>query len=96
MHQRGSLGLSFAAQVSLTGGGQSGTVTYPSLGCSGPLTPVSASKQTLVLQQGVVSGQQTCGQGTITLTQRGDGSLSYSFNPQVSGGPATTGTLSRQ
>ena len=96
VHQRGSLGLSFAVQLSLTRGGQSGTVTYPSLGCSGPLTPVSASSQTLVLQQGVVSGQQTCGQGTITLTQSGGGTLSYSFSPQVSGGPATTGTLTRQ
>jgi hypothetical protein len=96
VHQRSSLGLSFAVQITLTGGGQSGTVTYPSLGCSGPLTPLSASNQKLVLQQGVVSGQQTCGQGSITLTQRPDGTLAYAFTPQVAGGPATDGTLTRQ
>lgn len=93
VRQRGSLGLSFAVQMSLTGGGESGTVTYPSLGCSGPLTPLSASNDKLVVEQGVVSGQQTCGQGTITLTRGPDGSLSYSFAPKVAGGPRTTGTL---
>jgi hypothetical protein len=96
VHQRGALGLNFAAEIKLPGGGPAGTVDYPSLGCSGPLTPVSASNQKLVLQQGVVSGQQTCGQGTITLTRRPDGTLGYSFAPQVAGGPSTTGTLARR
>lgn len=96
VHQRSALGLNFPAQITLRGGSQDGTVNYSSLGCSGPLTPVSASNQTLVLQQGVVSGQQTCGQGTITLTRGPDGTLGYSFAPQVAGGPSTTGTLSHQ
>jgi hypothetical protein len=96
VRQHSALGLSFAVQISLTGGGESGTVSYPSLGCSGPLTPLSASNSKLVLQQGVISGQQTCGQGRITLTQQPDGTLSYSFTPQVAGGPSTTGTLSHQ
>lgn len=95
VHQHNALGLSFAVQINLTGGGQAGTVSYPSLGCSGPLTPLSASNHTLVLQQGVVSGQQTCGQGTVTLTRRSGSTLSYSFAQQAAGGPSTTGTLSR-
>lgn len=96
VHQHSALGLSFPVQISLTGGGLGGTVNYPSLGCSGPLTPLSVSNSRLVLQQGVSSGQQTCGQGTISLSKQGDGSLSYSFSPQASGGPSTTGTLSHR
>ena len=86
--------LSFAAQIQLTGGQRAGTVSYPSFGCSGVLTLTSESAASFVFRQGIVSGQQTCGQGTVTLRRDGN-ALSFAFVPATPGGPGSYGTLSR-
>jgi eukaryotic-like serine/threonine-protein kinase len=87
--------LSFVAQIQLSGGQRAGTVSYPSFGCSGVLTLTSQSAASFVFRQGIVSGQQTCGQGTVTLRKAGN-ALSFAFTPATPGGPGSYGTLSRQ
>ena len=58
------------------------------------LTLTSQSAASFVFRQGIVSGQQTCGQGTVTLTKNGS-ALSFAFTPATPGGPGIYGTLSR-
>lgn len=86
--------LSFAVQVLLRTGATVGTVSYPSLACSGVLTLTGQDARGFVFRQGIVSGQQTCGPGTVTLTGHGT-NLGFVFTPAVAGGPALRGTLSR-
>ncbi len=87
--------LTIAAQVQLSAGAKVGAVSYPSLRCSGVLRLTSGAGGRFVFWQGIVSGQKTCGQGTVTLTRRGT-KLDYAFSPAVPGGPPLRGTLSRQ
>ncbi|HKB29335.1 MAG TPA: hypothetical protein VKD26_00685 [Streptosporangiaceae bacterium] len=87
--------LSFAAQVQLSTGARAGAVSYPSFRCSGVLTLTSQANASFVFRQGIVSGQQTCGPGTVTLTKNGS-ALSFAFAPAAPGGPDIYGTLSRR
>jgi hypothetical protein len=93
--QQGNPPLSFAAQIQLSAGQRQGAVSYPSFSCSGVLTLTSESATHFVFAQGIVSGQQTCGQGTVTLTKKGS-TLSFAFAPATRGGPGIYGTLSRR
>lgn len=80
--------------MQLSTGERAGAVRYPSFGCSGVLTLTSQSDASFVFRQGIVSGQQTCGQGIVTLTKNGR-ALSFAFAPATPGGPDIHGTLSR-
>lgn len=86
--------LTFAVEIRLSARTATGSVSYPSFGCSGVVTLTNKTGNRFVFRQGIVSGQQTCGQGTITLTVHG-GTLGYSFSPATPGGPDLHGTLSR-
>ena len=87
--------LAFGAQIQFSAGERAGAVSYPLFGCSGVLTLTRQNDTSFVFTQGIVSGQQTCGQGTVTLTRNGS-ALSFAFAPATPGGPGIQGTLSRQ
>ncbi len=87
--------LTIATQVRLSAGATTGTVAYPSLHCAGVLRLTRQAGGRFVFSQGIVLGQRTCGQGTVTLTRRG-AQLRFAFSPAVPGGPLLHGTLSRQ
>lgn len=86
--------LILAVRIQLRARTATGSVAYPSFGCSGVVTLTNEIGNRFVFRQGIVSGQQTCGQGTITLVPHG-GTLGYSFSPATPGGPDLRGTLSR-
>ena len=86
--------LKIAAQIQLSAGARSGTVAYPSFGCSGVLVLTKQTRASFVFQQGIVTGQKTCGQGTVILTPEGTG-LGFAFTAATPGGPGIQGTLSR-
>ncbi|MGE5290559.1 MAG: serine/threonine protein kinase [Micromonosporaceae bacterium] len=86
--------LKIAAQIRLSAGARSGTVAYPSFGCSGVLVLTKQAHARFVFRQGIVSGQQTCGQGTVILTPHGT-ALGFAFTAATPGGPGIQGTLSR-
>jgi hypothetical protein len=86
--------LSFTVRIKLTAGTVAGTVSYPSLACSGVLTLTGQAGRGYVFHQGIVAGQQTCGPGIVTLTGHG-ARLGFFFIPAPPGGPAVRGTLSR-
>jgi serine/threonine protein kinase len=86
----------FTASVTLTAGQSSGSIAYSGadFNCSGDLSVTSASATTVTMEQGIVVGQKTCNNGTVTVSLSGAGSLSFNF--QSPGSPPGTGTLTRQ
>jgi eukaryotic-like serine/threonine-protein kinase len=86
--------LKIDALIHLSAGAPAGTVAYPSFGCSGVLVLTKQTHTRFVFRQGIVSGQKTCGQGTVVLTPHGT-ALSYAFTAATPGGPGIQGTLSR-
>jgi hypothetical protein len=92
--QQGNPPLNFAAQIQLSAGQRHGAVSYPSFNCSGVLTLTKKTATRFVFAQGIVSGQQTCGQGTVILTKNGS-TLGFAFAPATRGGPGIYGSLSR-
>jgi hypothetical protein len=72
-----------------------GSIAYSStsFSCSGDLNLQSASRATLRLAQGIVTGQHMCANGMVTLSMAANGALKFSFRGKA--GPAATGTLAR-
>jgi hypothetical protein len=88
----------FEVKLGLTSGSADGSISYSStsLSCSGDLSLKSASpsRKTIVLSQGIVTGQRACANGSVTLTRGAtSGSLSFHFRGQS--GPQASGTLTR-
>jgi hypothetical protein len=55
---------------------------------------VTRDRKTIVLSQGIVTGQRACANGSVTLTTGAtSGSLSFRFNGKS--GPQASGTLTR-
>ncbi len=86
--------LQVTVDVTLTTGSSAGTIAYPALKCSGHLQLVSAAANTLTLDEGISTGQQSCDSGVVTLTKHTGGTLTFSFSR--SNGPMPTGTLTKQ
>jgi eukaryotic-like serine/threonine-protein kinase len=84
--------LSVSVQISLTGGGRGGTVSYPQLGCSGSLTVITGGSARIILAQKISTGRASCADGRITLRAQG-GKLAYVFARPGGGSPA--GVLTR-
>jgi hypothetical protein len=87
--------LKIAALIHMSAGAPTGTIAYPSFGCSGVLILTKQTHTRFVFRQGIISGQKTCGQGTVVLTPHG-AALGYTFTAATPGGPGIQGTLSRR
>jgi hypothetical protein len=79
--------------IRLSAGSASGSIAYAELRCSGRLRLVAAEAGSYRLQQGITTGQKTCKNGVVTLTQRSASAMTFSFGP--SNGPKPTGLLDR-
>ncbi|MGH3304509.1 MAG: hypothetical protein ACRDOK_23070 [Streptosporangiaceae bacterium] len=86
--------VTYTVTVTLTSGQSSGTVVYTGadFNCSGDLSLTSATATTMTMSQGIVVGQSTCGNGTVTVSLSGASSIDFNFQSN----PAATGTLTRQ
>jgi hypothetical protein len=86
----------FSVRVTLIADGRSGTISYSgaTFSCSGDLSLVSTAAGTLTMNQGIVTGQTTCANGTVTLRQGAFGTLLFRFRGQE--GPAARGTLAKR
>jgi hypothetical protein len=86
----------FRVRVTLTAGGHTGTISYSgaTFSCSGDLSMVAFADGTLTMDQGIVTGQTTCANGTVTLRQGSFGTLIFTF--QGRSGPAARGTLAKR
>ena len=85
--------LAVTVQIQLTAGSSAGTISYPQLGCSGHLLLVSAAGGRLTLEQGITSGQQSCNDGVVTLTEQSASAVAFSF--RRSGAPSPSGVLTK-
>jgi hypothetical protein len=85
----------FDVKVSLSAGASAGSVTYSSssFSCAGELSLQSSARSVLTLSQGIIQGQHTCANGTVTLSASASGTLSFSFRGKT--GPAASGKLTR-
>jgi len=85
----------FDVRVSLDAGAATGSVSYSSasFSCAGQLSLQAASHAMLTLRQGIIRGQHTCANGTVTLATNASGALAFSFRGKT--GPAASGTLTR-
>ncbi len=85
--------LSVTVQIQLTAGSSAGSISYPQLGCSGHLLLVSATGQVFTLEQGITSGQRSCNDGVVTLTEKSASALQFTF--RRTGAASPSGTLTR-
>jgi eukaryotic-like serine/threonine-protein kinase len=85
----------FDVKVSLAAGASTGSVSYSSasFSCAGELSLQSSAHSVLTLSQGIIRGQRTCANGTVTLSASAGGTLAFSFRGKT--GPAASGTLTR-
>jgi eukaryotic-like serine/threonine-protein kinase len=93
----GIAGTTLDVTISLVAGSAGpDTIAYSSSGtpvCSGELTPVStAASGALTLSQGIITGQNKCGNGPVVLSSTGTG-MSFTFRGK--GAPPASGTLAR-
>ena len=86
--------LSVAVRLTLPGGSTRGTLAYPQIGCTGRLRLVSAGHSVLTFRLAITSGQNNCVPGVVTLAERNQRTLAFTFLRKGGGNPA--GTLTRQ
>lgn len=86
--------VTYTVTITLTSGQTSGTIAYTGadFSCSGDLSLTSATDTTMTLSQGIVVGQSTCSNGTVTVTLSGPDAIDFSFQSH----PAAVGTLTRE
>jgi serine/threonine protein kinase len=85
--------LTVSVRITLPAGSATGTISYPSLGCSGTLAIVSAGRGRLTLDQTISGGQANCPNGVITIVAAPTGTAVFTFLRP--GGNNPTGTLTR-
>ena len=85
--------LAVTVRITLAAGTTSGTISYPQLGCSGRLLLVSVLAGTFTLQQGITKGQQSCDNGTVLLSPKGNSALAFKF--RRSDAPSPAGVLAK-
>jgi len=86
----------FSVRLRLEKGARSGDIHYSgaSFTCSGLLSLVSDSGGALTMRQGIIVGQRTCANGTVTLRAGPSGSLRFRFTGAA--GPAADGSLTKR
>ena len=85
----------FTVHVKLAKGASGGSIRYSgtAFSCTGQLSLVADSGDTLTMHQGITVGRQTCANGVVTLRPGAADSLLFKFTGAA--GPAATGTLTR-
>ena len=85
--------LTVSVRISLPASSATGTITYPSLRCSGRLAIVSVGDGTLTLDQTISSGRENCPDGVVKMVAGPGGTVAFTFLRP--GGRNPTGTLTR-
>jgi hypothetical protein len=83
-----------AVRLSLPGGGEQGTLSYPQIGCTGRLGLISARSALLTFRLVITSGRKNCVPGVVRLVLRPGGTMTFTFMGRGGSNPA--GTLTRQ
>jgi hypothetical protein len=83
--------LTVSVRISLPASSATGTITYPSLQCSGRLAIVSVGDGTLTLDQTISSGRENCPDGVVKMVAGPGGTVAFTFLRP--GGRNPTGTL---
>ncbi len=85
--------VTYTVTITLPSGQSSGTIVYTGADfhCSGELSLQAATPTTMTMSQGIVVGQSTCRNGTVTVSLSGSGAIKFSFQSN----PVATGTLTR-
>ena len=86
--------LKTAVRLSLPGGSEHGTLSYPQLGCTGRLALTSARSALLTFRLAITSGRNKCAPGLVRLAMQPRGTMTFTF--VRSGGSNPAGTLTRQ
>jgi hypothetical protein len=86
--------LNIAVRLSLPGGSEHGTLSYPEIGCTGRLALTSAKRALLTFHLAITSGQNNCVCGVVQLSLRPGGRMTFTFMRRDGSNPA--GTLVRQ
>ena len=86
--------VNYTVTVTLTSGESSGTIAYSGadFNCSGDLSLTSATATTMTMSQGIVVGQSTCINGTVTLALSSGSAMDFHFRQSST---AADGTLTR-
>jgi eukaryotic-like serine/threonine-protein kinase len=85
--------LTVSVRISLPPRSATGTITYPSLQCSGKLAIVSVGDGTLTLDQTISSGRGNCPDGVVKMASGPGGTVAFTFLRPGGSNPA--GTLTR-
>ena len=86
--------LNVAVRLSLPGGSEHGTLSYPQLGCTGRLGLTSAKHALLTFRLKITSGRSNCAPGVVRLALHPGGTMTFTFVRR--GGDSPAGTLTRQ
>jgi len=86
--------LNIAVRLSLPGGSEHGTLSYPEIGCTGRLALTSAKRALLTFHLAITSGQNNCVGGVVQLALHPGGRMTFTFMRRDGSNPA--GTLVRQ
>lgn len=93
IHQRNPV-LNVAVRLSLPGGSEHGTLSYPQIGCTGRLSLTSAKHALLTFRLRITSGRNNCAPGVVRLAAHPGGTMTFTFVRP--GGSSPAGTLTRQ
>jgi eukaryotic-like serine/threonine-protein kinase len=93
VHQRNPV-LNVAVRLSLPGGSEHGTLSYPQLGCTGRLGLTSARHALLTFRLKITSGRNNCAPGVVQLALHPGGTMTFTF--MRPGGSSPAGTLTRR
>jgi hypothetical protein len=85
--------LTVSVRISLPARSATGTITYPSLECSGKLAIVSVGDGTVTLDQTISSGRENCPNGVVRMATGPGGTVAFTFLRPGGSNPA--GTLTR-
>ncbi|MGD0375136.1 MAG: hypothetical protein ABSB01_11220 [Streptosporangiaceae bacterium] len=85
----------FSVHVNLATGATSGEIHYTGTAftCTGRLSLVSNAGGVVTMRQGIIVGQNTCANGTVTLRPEPSGSLQFTFTGAA--GPEANGSLTK-
>jgi hypothetical protein len=86
--------LNVTVRISLPGGSEHGTLSYPQLGCTGRLGLTSAKHALLTFRLKITSGRNNCAPGVVRLALHSGGTLTFTFVRP--GGSSPAGTLTRR
>jgi len=86
--------LNVAVRLSLPGGSEHGTLSYPQLGCTGRLGLTSAKHALLTFRLKITSGRNNCAPGVVRLALHSGGTMTFTFVRP--GGTSPAGTLTRR